>query len=93
MREIQTNGPVVASFDVYEDFFSYTGGIYSHVSGGESVSGHSVRIIGWGVENGVKYWLMVNSWNECWGERGFFRMKRGVNECGIEEEIIAGMPK
>lgn len=43
-----------------------------------------MKIIGWGVENGVRYWLCVNSWNEDWGENGLFRILRGVNHCGIE---------
>lgn len=77
---------------MYTDFLSYTDGIYSHVAGG--VEGdHAVRIIGWGVEKGVKYWLVANPWNECWGEKGFFRVEKGINECGIEREIFAGMPK
>ena len=25
-------------------------------------SGHCVKIIGWGVENGTPYWLINNSW-------------------------------
>ena len=92
MREIQTNGPVVAGFAVYEDFLAYESGIYMHVNGTEQ-GGHAVRIIGWGEESGVKYWLAANSWNECWGESGFFRIERGVDECGIESRSVeAGMP-
>lgn len=30
------------------------------------------------------YWLVANSWNEQWGEKGFFRMLRGSNLCNIE---------
>ena len=72
MKEIQANGPVTAAFDVYKDFDCYTGGVYSHVSG-EHQGNHAVRIIGWGIENGVKYWLIANSWNECWGGEGFLQ--------------------
>jgi len=25
--------------------------------------GHAVKIIGWGVEDSIKYWLVANSWN------------------------------
>ena len=66
-------------------------GIYHHVSGG-SHGGHSVKIIGWGVENGIDYWKVTNSWNRYWGEDGFFRIVRGTNECGIERAIIASAP-
>lgn len=54
---------------------------------------HAVRMIGWGEENGAKYWLVANSWNEDWGDKGTFKILRGTNECGIERELTAGMPK
>lgn len=90
MYEIMNNGPVEAGFEVYEDFGNYATGIYHHVAG-KYLGGHAVRIIGWGVEKGEKYWLVANSWNEGWGEKGTFRIRRG-NECGIEERVSAGMP-
>ena len=34
------------------------------------LGGHAVRIIGWGVENKVPYWLVANSWNTDWGDNG-----------------------
>lgn len=88
-REIMANGPVSAAFTVYEDFLLYSSGIYHHVSG-EEVGGHAVKMIGWGIENGVKYWLIVNSWNPTWGEGGLFRIK--LDEGGIMDEITAGTP-
>lgn len=92
MKEIYENGPVTTGFTVYEDFADYEKGIYQHVMG-KSLGAHAVKLIGWGVENGVKYWIIVNSWNETWGEKGTFRMLRGVNECGIERSCAAALPK
>ena len=91
MEEIQTNGPVEAAFSVYEDFPTYKSGVYQHTSGGY-LGGHAVRMIGWGEENGVKYWLIANSWNEGWGDNGLFKILRGSDECGIESGLVAGMP-
>jgi len=91
-QEIFTNGPVEAAYTVYEDFLSYKTGVYHHVTG-KMLGGHAVKILGWGVENGTPYWLVVNSWNADWGDNGFFKIKRGNNECGIEGKIAAGMPK
>jgi len=54
-QEIMTFGPIVASFVVYEDFPSYKSGVYKHVTGAE-LGGHSIKIMGWGVENGEDYW-------------------------------------
>jgi len=85
------NGPVEAVMMVYEDLFFYSSGIYQHVSGFEQDL-HAVKIIGWGSDNGVDFWTVANSWNMDFGEEGFFRILRGVNECGIENKILAGIP-
>lgn len=88
-QEIMTKGPVSAAFTVYEDFMWYHSGVYRHVTG-SSLGGHAIKIIGWGVENNVKYWIVVNSWNEDWGDQGIFKIVRGENHVGIEDEINAG---
>jgi cathepsin B len=33
------------------------------------------------------------AWNEDWGDRGYFKIQRGDDECGIESGIVAGAPK
>lgn len=90
--EIMTNGPVEAAFTVYNDFLAYKSGVYNHVSG-SALGGHAIKIVGWGEENKTPYWLVANSWNEDWGDNGFFKIRRGNNECGIEGQIVAGIPK
>ena len=92
MQELYENGPVEASFTVYEDFVTYKSGVYQHITG-SALGGHAIKMIGWGVEDGVKYWLCVNSWNDEWGDKGLFKIKRGNNECGIENSVNAGVPK
>jgi len=90
--EIMTNGPVEAAFTVYEDFLAYKTGVYTHTSG-QALGGHAIRILGWGVENGTPFWEVANSWNEDWGNQGYFRIARGSDECGIESGVVAGEPK
>jgi len=87
-QAIMEGGPVETAFDVYGDFENYAGGIYRHTSG-SMMGGHAVRIVGFGVENGEKYWKVANSWNPYWGEKGYFRIARGNNECGIEDMVTA----
>jgi len=89
--EIMTNGPVEAAFEVYEDFVHYKSGVYVHTTGA-LLGGHAVKIIGWGVLNGTDYWTVANSWTTSWGADGFFLIKRGVDEVGIEDGIVAGLP-
>lgn len=92
MYEIMMNGPVEGAFAVYVDFLHYKSGVYKHTHG-QFMGGHAIRVIGWGEENGVKYWLCANSWNSDWGDKGYFKIRRGADECGIESEIVTGLPK
>ena len=92
MIELITSGPAVASFPVYADFVNYKSGVYSYVQGG-LLGHHAVRILGWGVENEIAYWLFANSWNNDWGDKGTFKFPRGKNYLGIEEKVTAGIPK
>jgi len=54
---------------------------------------HAVKIIGYGEENGTKYWLVANSWNKSWGDNGFFKILRGNKECGFDSYVYAAKPK
>jgi len=91
MTELAKNGPFEVAFVVYADFYSYTSGVYYHRSGGYE-GGHAVKLLGYGEENGMKYWLCANSWDTTWGEKGFFKIRRGTNECSIERQAWAGIP-
>jgi len=88
--EIMTNGPVTGAFTVFDDFPTYKSGVYQPTSSTE-LGGHAIKIMGWGVENGVDYWLVANSWNEDWGDKGTFKIIRGVDSCGIESNVVAGL--
>lgn len=85
---IMEAGPISVGFTVYSDFENYAGGIYKHTSG-STLGGHAVKIVGFGTEKGTKYWKVANSWDPYWGEKGYFRIVRGVNECGIEGSAVA----
>ncbi|XP_068662704.1 cathepsin B-like protease 3 [Aristolochia californica] len=92
MAEVYVNGPVEVAFTVYEDFAHYKTGVYKHITGGV-MGGHAVKLIGWGTsEEGEDYWLLANQWNKSWGDNGYFKIRRGTNECGIEEDVVAGLP-
>ncbi|XP_065214871.1 cathepsin B-like [Planococcus citri] len=93
-REIYRNGPVTAAFKVYPPFSFYKSGIFNVdlKDWEEPRNGHAVRIVGWGVENKIPYWLIANSWGKEWGESGLFRMLRGSNYCQIESFINSGIP-
>jgi hypothetical protein len=58
-QQILTRGAIVSCFFVYSDF--YGGGVYIQDPAASVRGGHAVVTIGWGVDNGVKYWLVENS--------------------------------
>jgi cathepsin B len=87
--DILAHGPVTAAFTVYEDFPTYKEGVYIYTTG-SALGGHAVKIIGWGVEDGVPYWTVMNSWNNKWGDNGAFKIRRGTDECGIESMGVNG---
>lgn len=88
--EIVAHGPVEAAFTVYSDFFNYQSGVYVPTST-DVAGGHAIKILGYGVENGLNYWLCANSWGPSWGMQGFFKIKQG--ECGIEQQVFTCDPK
>merc|ERR1712216_832507 len=54
---------------------------------------HAVLVVGWGENHDQgKYWIVKNSWGPNWGEKGYFRIKRGVDSCAIESMSVAANP-
>lgn len=64
-------GPVPTGFYVFEDFYAYKGGVYTHVSG-KQVGGHAVLVVGW--DDAQQCFIVKNSWGPSWGENGYFRI-------------------
>src|SRR6185503_5387445 len=74
-------GPCGAVFEVFNDFFSYAGGVYHHVTG-ESVGLHCVEVIGY--SEAEQCWICKNSWGVGWGMGGFFKIAYG--EAGMDTD-------
>jgi C1A family cysteine protease len=93
MNEINNRGPIACTVAVTSDFDAYTGGIFEDKTGDLSLD-HSISVVGWGVdeETGTDYWIGRNSWGTYWGEEGFFRIVRGVNNLGIEGNCQYAVP-
>lgn len=49
---------------------------------------HAVTIEGMGTENGKDYWLVRNSWGSDWGDKGYIKMVRQKNICGISNSVV-----
>lgn len=99
MENLVKNGPIAVSFMVYADFMHYKSGIYQHTTltngfNPFEITNHVVLVVGYGYDSdiGHKYWLVKNSWGTKWGEDGFFRIMRGVDECSIESIAVQSFP-
>lgn len=77
-------GPVIVSVDPMRMTFQrYTGGIYDDPDCSKTNLSHAVVAVGYGTENGTDYWLLKNQWGVNWGIRGYMKMIRGKNMCGL----------
>jgi cathepsin X len=93
MAELVARGPFTCTIAVTEELENYTGGIFKDDSGKISPD-HDIEVAGYGTENGVDYWLIRNSWGVYWGEEGWFRLVRGIDNLGIEsQECSWAVPK
>jgi cathepsin C len=105
MMEELKNGPIVVSFEPDYNFMMYKSGIYHAFDLNTWITkglpkpewqkvDHSVLLVGWGEEesSGEKFWIIQNTWGPSWGEEGFFRMRRGSDEFGIESICEASTP-
>ncbi len=65
-------------------FQSYSSGILDSTSCGTNLD-HGVLIVGYGEQNGMKYWNVKNSWSSSWGDNGYVKILRSdsTNDKGI----------
>jgi len=75
-------------------FQSYKSGVLDSVKCGTNLD-HGVLIVGYGSENGLKYWTVKNSWSTSWGDNGYVKILRSESTddagiCGIA--MMASFP-
>jgi len=88
-----SRGPIACTVAVTEAFENYNGsGIFKDTTGAKSLD-HSISIVGYGEEDGVDYWIGRNSWGTYWGDKGWFRIVRGVDNLGVEGNCQFAVPK
>jgi cathepsin F len=72
-----------------EPLKDYTGGILDPEECDPLYNNSHAAVIGYGSENGKDFWIVKNYMGEDWGERGYFRIVRGKEACGINGNIAA----
>ncbi|MCQ8893833.1 MAG: DUF2341 domain-containing protein, partial [Methanolinea sp.] len=84
IKDALTRGPIIGTFVVYSDFYSYKTGIYENTT--DDFEGyHAIVIVGYGQDGGGTYWICKNSWGTGWGEAGWFKIRSG--NCEINNEL------
>lgn len=87
------NGPLSAALNA-QMLQYYIGGIFYPkwpFTCDPKLLNHAVLLVGYGEEKGKKYWVVKNSWGARWGESGYFRILRGVGECGINSHVLTAI--
>lgn len=95
--EIVRYGPVAAGFVIYSNFTEglgntdpkkWRGHTPYEKAEGRMLGGHYVSIVGWDGD----YWICRNTWGSEWGLLGYVKIKMGIKECRLEDNISACMP-
>ena len=93
-------GPLSVGVDANTDWQLYKQGVYApnstQCSSDPMDQDHGVAVVGYGssmlcnVSNctNLDYWIIRNSWGESWGEKGYMRLLRGTNACGVANSAI-----
>merc|ERR550517_7582 len=85
MAAVSQVGPVSVAIDAgHPGFQLYKFGVYHSIFCSHNKLNHGVLAVGYGEENGHKYWLVKNSWGATWGNHGYIKMSKDrENNCGI----------
>jgi len=103
MKEIFNNGPIVVAINATPELYYYHSGIFisnARRIEGEyekkvkpwEYTNHAVVCIGWGEEEFdgkmMKFWILKNSWGPEWGDKGYFKIQRGVDMASVEAQGV-----
>lgn len=83
-------GPIVACFEVFDDFYAWSGNtpyVKSSDPNNHDVGGHCVLIVGY--DDNLGCWIIKNSWGTGWGDGGFGLIAYG--QCDIDYYVKQGL--
>jgi len=78
-------GPVSVLVEADQSVFQfYHSGVVSSPACGTQID-HAILATGYGTQGGQDYYNVKNSWGASWGDKGYIRILRGKNICGINQ--------
>jgi len=76
-----TQQPVSVAVDAHVNWQFYESGVMTNVT--DTWLNHGVLAVGYGVDDdGTHFWKIKNEWNSSWGEEGYIRILKDVNQTG-----------
>jgi len=80
-------GPTSVAVAAGNNIFQfYAGGVLDNGGCGTALD-HGITLTGYGTDGNRDYWNIKNSWGASWGEKGYIRMVRNKNQCGISNNL------
>ncbi|KAJ3699277.1 hypothetical protein LUZ61_002982 [Rhynchospora tenuis] len=89
LEKAVANQPVSIAIDASGSFHQfYSSGIFNGPCEADTFHlNHAVTIVGYGASNGIKYWIVKNSWGTSWGDSGYIKMQKDISNiaglCGL----------
>lgn len=93
---LMSTGPLSVALDAQMLQF-YHRGVFEPILGcSKTALDHAVLVVGFGVEKDIigkkkPYWKVKNSWGPRWGLDGYFLIRRGTGECGINTQVTTAV--
>merc|ERR1719483_303009 len=77
-------GPISVAVNANIAWQLYHGGVLDPVVCPGSKLDHGVAVVGYG----KGYWIIKNSWGATWGEKGYMKLVKGKNACGVQNSAV-----
>ena len=93
MKEfLYQTGPLIVGFNG-KALQNYRGGIID-LTEAQCPSSSINRVgllVGYGTSDGIDYWIVKYIYGKSWGEKGYFRIRRGKGTCGINCLVLIAL--
>ncbi len=90
VKAFNEHGPIAVAIHVCDNWARYHQGIFddNNCRGGRN---HAVLVVGYGHDepSNKDFWIVRNQWGEGFGEHGYIRMRRNLNNmCDIAGDAV-----